>query len=112
MIMQDNQNVAIADEKSLVPIGVTFGLGIFALILGLAGFVVKIVLFGETMAQVLPQFVRIVAIFWLLIPCGFMLGARIVNKFSGKPPILPRNALTLGLLISCVSMLWLMAGNG
>lgn len=101
-----------SNEKSLVPIGVTLGLGAFALILGMAGFFVKIVLFGETMAQMLPQFVRVVAIFWLLIPCGFMLGARIVNKFSGKPPILPRNALTLGLLISCVAMLWLMASNG
>lgn len=101
-----------SNEKSLVPIGVTLGLGAFALILGMAGFLVKVVLFGETMAQMLPQFVRVVAIFWLLIPCGFMLGARIVNKFSGKSPILPRNALTLGLLISCVAMLWLMAGNG
>lgn len=99
-------------EKALVPIGVTIGLLVFALILGVAGFVVKIVLFGETIAQVLPQLVRMVAIFWLLIPCGFMLGAKIINKFSGKLPILPRNALTLGLLISCVSMLWLMAGNG
>lgn len=40
-----------------------------------------------------------------------MLGAKILNKYSGKPPIQSRNALTLGLLFTCVAMLWLMAGN-
>ncbi|WP_394261917.1 hypothetical protein [Moraxella boevrei] len=101
---------------SLVPKGLTIGLAVFAFLLGIAGFVVKIVLFGENFQQILPSFVRMVAIFWLLIPCGFMLGARLVNRFSPiqaeqKQPIQPRNALTLGLLFSCVAMLWLMAGN-
>ncbi|ELA09676.1 hypothetical protein MOMA_04700 [Moraxella macacae 0408225] len=100
---------------SLVPKSFTIGLGAFAFLLGIAGFVVKILLFGESFNQILPSFMRVVAIFWLLIPCGFILGAKIINRFlpmqEQKQPIQPRNALTLGLLFSCVAMLWLMAGN-
>ncbi len=99
-------------SKSLVPMGITIGLAVFAFILGIAGFLVEIFLFHKTVSQIMPSVVRVVAIFWLLIPCGFMLGARIINKYSQKSSILPRNALTLGLLFTCVAMLWLMAGNG
>lgn len=110
--MTDNHQEIISQSPSIVPKGLTIGLAIFAFILSIAGFVVKLTLFGETFQQILPSLVRVIAIFWLLIPCGFMLGARIINKYSNKPAIQPRNALTLGLLISCVAMLWFMAGNG
>lgn len=108
--MSENNDL-INQPPSIVPKGLTLGLAIFAFLLGIAGFVVEIVLFGRTFAEILPNFIRVIAIFWLLIPCGFMLGAKILNKYSGKPPIQSRNALTLGLLFTCVAMLWLMAGN-
>lgn len=95
-------------RKSLVPKGLTIGLAIFAVILGLAGFGFRLAL-GETFADVLPNLIMTAAIFWVFVPSFFIIGSKILNKFSGKPPIQTRNALTLGLLFTCVAMLWLMS---
>lgn len=93
---------------AVVPKRFTIGLAIFALILGLAGFVFRLI-FGESLQQILPNLLVTGLIFWVLLPSGFMLGAKLLNQFSGRPPILMRNALTLGLLFSCVAMLWMMS---
>lgn len=93
---------------SLVPKGITIGLGIFAVFLGLAGFVFRWAM-GEDFFMLIPNILFTIAIFWVAIPVGFVIGAKILNRFSHKPPIHSHNALTLGLLFSCVSMLWMMS---
>ena len=93
---------------SLVPKGLTIGLAIFAVILGLAGFVFRLA-FGETFSQVLPSLLLTVSIFWVGIPLFFVVGSKVLNRYSGKAPIQVRNALTLGLLFTCVAMLWFMS---
>lgn len=103
-ISQSFQNKAV-----LVPKGVTIGLAAFAVILALAGFGFRLAI-GEKFADILPNILLTTGIFWLAVPAFFVIGSKVLDKFSGKPPIHWRNALTLGLLFSCVSMLWLMAG--
>lgn len=98
----------IVTKPSLVPKGVTIGLAVFAVILGLAGFGFRLAL-GEKFADILPNLIVTTAIFWLFVPAFFVVGSKVLNKFSGKPPIQTRNALTLGLLFTCVAMLWLMS---
>nr|WP_241879199.1 hypothetical protein [Psychrobacter sp. PraFG1]UNK05925.1 hypothetical protein MN210_04055 [Psychrobacter sp. PraFG1] len=49
----------------------------------------------------------LVPTFVLVIPLGFWVGSLIMNKVKGMH-IQRRNALTLGWLISCVTLLWLM----
>ena len=93
---------------SLVPKGVTIGLAIFAIVLTLAGFVFRLAL-GETLSAILPNVLITTLVFWVGIPLFFVAGAKIVNRFTHRPPIQTRNALTLGLLSTCVTMLWLMS---
>lgn len=93
---------------SLVPHSLTIGLAIFAVILCLAGFVFRL-LFGESFSDILPTLIINMLVFWLGIPAFFWLGSKILNKFSNNLPIQTRNAITLGLLFSCVSMLWFMS---
>lgn len=95
-------------QKSLVPKGLTIGLTIFAVILGLAGFGFRLAL-GDTFEQILPSLMMTIGIFWIFIPAFFVIGSKILNQYSGKPPIQTRNALTLGLLFTCVAMLWMMS---
>lgn len=106
MVIQAPERVE--PKLSVVPIGVTIGLGIFAIILGLAGFGFRLMM-GERWVDILPNLLVTVLIFWVLVPSFFVLGAKVVNRFSHKPPILMQNALTLGLLFTCVAMLWLMS---
>lgn len=98
----------VVTQPSLVPKGLTIGLAVFALILGLAGFGFRLYM-GETLSAILPSLLVTGLVFWVLIPAFFMLGSLLLNRFSGKPPIQTRNALTLGLLFSCVAMLWMMS---
>lgn len=103
-LLQSTQNKTV-----LVPTGVTIGLAVFAVILALAGFGFRLAI-GEKFADILPNILLTTGIFWFAVPAFFVVGSKVLDKFSGKPPIHWRNALTLGLLFSCVSMLWLMAG--
>lgn len=112
---QDMPDMAhdIADPKAktvLVPKHITIGLGIFAVILGLGGFAFRLAM-GEDFSSIMPSLIKVVLIFWLGIPLFFVIGAKVMNRFSGKPPIQSHNAVTLGLLFTCVAMLWMMAGN-
>ena len=91
---------------SLVPKGITIGLAIFALILSLAGYGFRL-LAGHEPAEVLLHAAVLVPVFVLGIPLLFWLGSRVLNKVKGMH-IETRNAISLGLLTSCVSLLWIM----
>lgn len=92
--------------RSLVPKGITIGLAVFSLVLSLAGYGFRLMI-GEDIESVLRHAAFIVPAFVLGIPLLFWLGSRVFNKVKG-PHIETRNALTLGWLTACVSMLWLM----
>lgn len=92
--------------RSLVPKGITIGLAVFSLVLSLAGYGFRLMI-GEDIASVLRHAAVVVPAFVIGIPLLFWLGSRVFNKLQGSH-IETRNALTLGWLTACVSMLWLM----
>ncbi|PNK60174.1 hypothetical protein [Psychrobacter sp. FDAARGOS_221] len=94
------------NTPSLIPKSVTIGLASFALVLSLAGYVFRL-LAGDPLADVIRHAAVLVPLFVVVIPAGFWLGSVIMNKVKGMH-IQRRNALTLGWLISCVTMLWFM----
>lgn len=93
-------------QRSLVPKGITIGLAIFSLVLSLAGYAFRLIV-GDDVGDVLRHAAMIVPAFVLGIPLLFWLGSRVFNRVRGMN-IETRNALTLGWLTACVSMLWLM----
>ncbi len=93
-------------RRSLVPKGITIGLATFSLVLSLAGYGFRLMI-GEDVGTVLRHAAVIVPTFVLGIPLFFWVGSRVLNKVKGMH-IETRNALTLGWLTACVSMLWLM----
>ncbi len=93
-------------QRSLVPKGITIGMAIFALVLSLAGYGFRLMV-GDDVGTVLRHAAVIVPAFMLGIPLFFWVGSRIVNKVKGLH-IESWNAISLGYLTSCVSMLWLM----
>lgn len=95
-----------SQQASLVPKGITIGLAMFALILSLAGYGFRL-LVGDDVAEVLRHAAVIVPAFMLGIPLIFWVGSRILNKVKGMH-IESWNAISLGYLTSCISMLWLM----
>lgn len=99
-------NRAEVSQKSLVPKGITIGLAIFALVLSLAGYAFRLIV-GDDLGEVLRHAAVIVPAFVIGIPLFFWVGSRILNKVNGLH-IEPRNALSLGWLTACISMLWLM----
>lgn len=95
-----------SQTRSLVPKGITIGMGVFALVLSLAGYGFRL-LVGDDVQTVLRHAAMIVPAFMLGIPLLFWVGSRILNKVKGLH-IESWNAISLGYLTSCVSMLWLM----
>lgn len=93
-------------KRSLVPKGITIGLAIFSLILSLAGYGFRLMV-GDDVGDVLRHAAVIVPAFVLGIPLLFWLGARVFNKLNGTD-IAGWNAISLGYLTSCISLLWLM----
>lgn len=93
-------------KPSLVPRGITIGLAVFALVLSLAGYGFRLMV-GDDMATVLRHAAVIIPAFMIGIPLFFWLGSRILNKLKGLN-IATWNAISLGYLTSCISMLWLM----
>lgn len=91
---------------SLVPIGLTVGLGVFALILALAGYGFRL-LAGDDVGKVVRHASVVVSFFMIVVPSLFVGGAKILNKFQ-HTNIQTRNAITLGFLISCVAILTIM----
>ncbi|WP_435979062.1 hypothetical protein [Psychrobacter sp. DM4] len=104
--VQPNQSSKGTESRSLVPKGITIGLAVFALVLSLAGYGFRLMI-GDDPSNVLRHAGVIVPAFVLGIPLLFWLGSRIMNKVRGMH-IETRNALSLGWLTACVSMLWLM----
>lgn len=94
------------ESRSLVPKGITIGLAVFALVLSLAGYGFRLMI-GDDPSNVLRHAAVVVPAFVLGIPLLFWLGSRLMNKVRGMN-IETRNALSLGWLTACVSMLWLM----
>lgn len=99
------QNQA-SQPRSLVPKGITIGLAVFALVLSLAGYGFRLMV-GDDTEEVLRHAAVIVPAFMLGIPLVFWLGSRLFNKVKGMH-IESWNAISLGYLTSCISMLWLM----
>ncbi len=93
-------------QRSLVPKGITIGLAVFALVLSLAGYGFRLMV-GDDTGEVLCHAAVIVPAFMLGIPLFFWLGSKILNKVKGMH-IESWNAISLGYLTSCISMLWLM----
>ncbi|MDN3452514.1 MULTISPECIES: hypothetical protein [unclassified Psychrobacter] len=93
-------------QRSLVPKGITIGLAVFALVLSLAGYGFRLMV-GDDTGDVLRHAAVIVPAFMLGIPLFFWVGSRILNKVKGMH-IEGWNAISLGYLTSCISMLWLM----
>ncbi|WP_201538800.1 hypothetical protein [Psychrobacter frigidicola] len=105
---QVQKNIQPHEKRSLVPKGITIGLAIFALILSLAGYAFRI-LAGEEVGVVLRHAAVLVPAFVIGIPLLFWLGSRVFNKLNGMH-IEGWNAISLGYLTACISMLWLMGG--
>lgn len=93
-------------QRSLVPKGITIGMAMFALVLSLAGYGFRLMV-GDDVETVLRHAAVIVPAFMLGVPLFFWVGSRILNKVKGLH-IESWNAISLGYLTSCVSMLWLM----
>lgn len=113
--MSDTQNNQSPNPKnstnqpnqiSLIPKGITIGLAIFSLLLSLSGYAFRLAM-GDKLSDVLRHAIIIVPCFVIIIPLLFWLGASLMNRWK-KTNIQVRNALTLGWLISCVAILWLM----
>ena len=102
-VEQQNQDL---QPRSLVPKGITIGLAMFALILSLAGYGFRLMV-GDDTGEVLRHAMVIVPAFMIGVPFLFWIGSLILNKVKGMD-IATWNAISLGYLTSCISMLWLM----
>ena len=105
-VLQAPETNQALKKRSLVPKGITIGLAMFALILSLAGYGFRLMV-GDDTGEVLRHAAVIVPAFMLGIPLFFWAGSRILNKVKGMH-IESWNAISLGYLTSCISMLWLM----
>lgn len=102
----DSQQPHQIKKRSLVPKGITIGMAVFALILSLAGYGFRLMV-GDDVGEVLQHAVVVVPAFMLGIPLFFWLGSLVLNKVKGLH-IASWNAISLGYLTSCISLLWLM----
>lgn len=102
----NNNHNKDSTKKSVVPIGLTVGLMIFALLLSLAGYGFRL-LAGDDLGVVVRHAVVVVSFFLIVVPSGFVAGAKLLNHFK-QADIQTRNAWTLGLLTSCVAILSIM----
>ncbi|MDO5651486.1 MAG: hypothetical protein Q4G13_05045 [Moraxella sp.] len=107
--MTDIKTVAVDNSQTktgLVPLGITIGLGVFGLVLALAGYGFRL-LAGDELGAVVRHAMVVVSFFLIVVPSGFVGGAKLLNRFQGTN-IHTRNAWTLGLLTSCVMILGIM----
>ena len=91
---------------SIVPKGITISMAVLALILSLAGYGARLIA-GHDTVEVLRHAATLVPAFIIGIPLLFWIGSRIFNKIKGTN-IQGWNAISLGYLTSCISLLWLM----
>lgn len=102
-IKQQNTDL---QPRSLVPKGITIGLAAFALVMSLAGYGFRL-LAGHPVNEVLLHAAVLVPAFVIGIPLLFWLGSHLFNKLNGTD-IAGWNAISLGYLTSCISLLWIM----
>ena len=95
----------VAKPVSLVPKNLTIGLAIFAIVLGMAGHGFRLA-FGESLSQILPSVLTTVAIFWVGIPLGFVIGAKVLSYF---PKVTPFNRV-MRLRWDCYLAVWQCCG--
>lgn len=91
---------------SVIPLGVTIALFIASIILSIAGYGFRL-LAGEELGVVLSHAMKVVPFFVFGLPAFVWLGSLLTNKM-GKTNVHPRNAWTLGWLLSTVAMLSIM----
>ena len=91
---------------SLVPKGITIGLGIFTFVLAIAGYGFRL-LAGHEPSAVIRHAMVVVSFFMIVFPAVVTFGAWLMNKYSNAN-IQTRNAWTLGWLLSCVAILTIM----
>ncbi len=99
-------NTPKSTPKSLIPLSMTIGLGVFALLLTLMGYGFRL-LKGDSIEAVARHALVVLSFFLIVLPALVTLGAWGMNKFTGSQ-IQTRNAWTLGLLLSCVMILTMM----
>lgn len=97
---------AAANLNGVIPLGVTILLFIASLVLSLAGYGLRL-LAGDDIGAVLVHAAKVVPFFVFVVPALIWLGSIVLNKM-GKAAIHPRNAWTLGWLLSTVAMLSIM----
>ncbi|MDO4441736.1 MAG: hypothetical protein Q4B81_06105 [Moraxella sp.] len=91
---------------SIIPWGVTVALFCSSLVLSLAGYGFRLMVGDDTQA-VISHAAKVVPFFVFVLPALIWLGSLLLNKM-GKAAIHPRNAWTLGWLLSTVAMLSIM----
>lgn len=100
----DTQNVP-KNAPSLVPTGVSVGLFLGCVAFSLAGFLFRALV--EPIGSFVWQMLATVLFFSVIAPCLILVGAYGMNKF-GSANIHPKNAITLGLLLSFVGLVCMM----
>lgn len=93
-------------QAGVVPMTVTVALCIASILLSGVGYVFRLAL-GDEPSQVLSHAAMVMSAFVIGVPLLMWLGAWLLNKM-GKTCIHPRNALTLGWLLSTVALLSIM----
>lgn len=105
--MSTNNKIPTQTTKpSLIPMGVTVGLAIFAFLLAIAGYGFRL-LSGDSTSSVLRHALVVVSFFLVVVPSAFVGGSMLLNRLQDTY-IHPRNAWTLGLLTSVVAILSIM----
>lgn len=89
-------------KVGLVPTGVTIGLGVFALVLSLAGYGFRLLV--EPFGVVFWHAVKVVPVFMIVVPALTCAMALLINRFGGGN-VAMKNAWTFGWLLSAVFML-------
>ena len=69
--------------KNLIPLGVTIGLTIFALLLTLMGYGFRL-LVGDSMAEVARHAVVVLSFFLIVFPALITAGSKLMNKFWNR----------------------------
>ncbi|MFC0819842.1 hypothetical protein [Moraxella marmotae] len=103
---QPNQNTTQTPKVGIVPMSFTIGLCLASIVLSVAGYAFRL-MFGDELSQMLPQAAVVIFAFVIGVPVLIWLGSLCVNHFT-KAAIHPRNALTLGWLLSVVALLSIM----
>lgn len=99
-------DLQVQSKVSVVPKAYTAGLAVMAMLLSMAGYGFRLAL-GEPWQQVLTHAAVVVPAFVLGFPLAMWVGSKVFTHITGNQ-VQSRNAITLGLLLSCVTMLWLM----